>query len=251
MSAYVTPLPDVPRRTDPATFAAKGDAFLGALEQFRIELMELAAQCEQNATTSLSMQAIRDGLMPTIDQAAPAGAMLHWPKSTPPDGWLVRDGSAISRTAYAELFAMIGTTYGAGDGATTFNLPDDRGLTPVGYKDGDSAFGTFGGTFGSKDAALVNHGHGVNDSGHAHGVYDPGHDHEERVCNIPGGVGGNFAAGTNADYGAHTGTYHTYGSTTGIGIYGSTTGISIQSSGGAATDKNIQPSRIYLPIIKY
>lgn len=186
-----------------------------------------------------------------IAARVPAGAVMHWPKSTPPAGWLIRDGSAISRSAYAALFAVIGTDYGAGDGSTTFNLPDDRGLVPVGYKAGDSAFGAFGGVTGSKDASLVSHTHGLTDPGHAHGVYDPGHDHEERVCNIPGSVGGNFAAGTNADYGAHTGTYHTYGSTTGIGIYGSTTGISIQGAGGAATDKNIQPSRAYLPIIKY
>ncbi|NTV26677.1 MAG: tail fiber protein [Chlorobiaceae bacterium] len=161
------------------------------------------------------------------------GDMKPWPAPTPPAGWLIRDGSAISRTAYSALFAVLGTRYGAGDGSSTFNLPDDRGLGVTGYKPGDSAFGNFGVAVGSKDAVVVYHGHGV---------YDPGHDHEERVCNIPGAVGGNFAAGTNADYGAHTGTYRTYGSTTGIGIY---------QTGETGVDKNIQPTRPYLPIIKY
>lgn len=50
----------------------------------------------------------------------------------PPDKWLWCDGSAISRTIYAELFAVIGVAYGAGNGTTTFNLPDFRGLFPLG-----------------------------------------------------------------------------------------------------------------------
>jgi microcystin-dependent protein len=49
-----------------------------------------------------------------------------------PSGWLLCDGSAVSRTTYAALFAAIGTTYGAGNGSTTFNVPDLRGRTPVG-----------------------------------------------------------------------------------------------------------------------
>lgn len=47
---------------------------------------------------------------------------------TVPNGWLMADGSAVSRATYADLFAQIGTTYGAGDGSTTFSLPDSRGL---------------------------------------------------------------------------------------------------------------------------
>ena len=52
------------------------------------------------------------------------GAIIEWTTDTAPDGWLICDGSAISRTVYAPLFAVIGTTYGDGDGETTFNLPD-------------------------------------------------------------------------------------------------------------------------------
>ena len=54
----------------------------------------------------------------------PAGFVAAWPGNTPPDGWLVCNGSAVSRTTYADLFAAIGTTFGAGDGSTTFKLPD-------------------------------------------------------------------------------------------------------------------------------
>ena len=51
--------------------------------------------------------------------------------TTAPDGWLLCDGSAISRTTYAALFGIIGTTFGVGDGSTTFNVPDMRGRTAV------------------------------------------------------------------------------------------------------------------------
>lgn len=53
--------------------------------------------------------------------------MFSGPANKVPAGYLIEDGSAVGRVAYATLFAAIGTTYGAGDGATTFNLPDSRG----------------------------------------------------------------------------------------------------------------------------
>ena len=63
----------------------------------------------------------------------PTGAILIWPASSlPTGGYLECDGSAISRTTYSGLFAVIGTTWGAGDGSTTFNLPDLRGRAPIG-----------------------------------------------------------------------------------------------------------------------
>lgn len=54
------------------------------------------------------------------------GSIKAFGGSVAPFGWLICDGSAISRTLYAELFAIIGTTYGAGDGSTTFNLPNGK-----------------------------------------------------------------------------------------------------------------------------
>ena len=62
-----------------------------------------------------------------LDALLPAGAVAYFGMSSAPTGWLIADGSAVSRTAYAALFAAIGTTFGAGDGSTTFNLPDLRG----------------------------------------------------------------------------------------------------------------------------
>jgi microcystin-dependent protein len=61
-----------------------------------------------------------------------AGTSEAFRGSTIPDGWLAEDGSAISRTTYAALYAVLGTTWGVGDGATTFNLPDTRGRSILG-----------------------------------------------------------------------------------------------------------------------
>jgi len=62
----------------------------------------------------------------------PVGTILPYASSTAPSGWLLADGSAVSRSTYSDLYNLIGTTYGAGDGSTTFNLPDLRGRVAVG-----------------------------------------------------------------------------------------------------------------------
>lgn len=66
----------------------------------------------------------------------PSGAVLYFAGQSAPAGWLKANGAAVSRTAYAALFAAIGTTYGAGDGRNTFNLPDLRGEFIRGWDDG-------------------------------------------------------------------------------------------------------------------
>lgn len=63
------------------------------------------------------------------------GMVAHFAMVSPPDGWLKRNGAAVSRTTYAALFAKLGTHYGAGDGSTTFNLPDSRGYFDRGWDD--------------------------------------------------------------------------------------------------------------------
>lgn len=67
--------------------------------------------------------------------ALPAGIMAPYGGATAPDGWLLCYGQAISRTTYAALFTAISTTYGAGDGSTTFNIPDLRGRVVAGQDD--------------------------------------------------------------------------------------------------------------------
>ena len=68
-----------------------------------------------------------------IDTASSViGVIQMYAGSTAPNGWLVCNGQAVSRTTYAALYAVIGTTYGVGDGSTTFNVPDLQGRVPIG-----------------------------------------------------------------------------------------------------------------------
>ena len=80
----------------------------------------------------------------------PSGAVFYFAASTAPTGYLKADGTAISRTTYADLFAVVGTTYGSGDGSTTFNLPDLRGEFLRGWDDSRGV--DSGRTFGSFQA---------------------------------------------------------------------------------------------------
>jgi microcystin-dependent protein len=99
--------------------------------------------------------------------SVPAGTIIHVAMNTAPTGYLKANGATVSRTTYANLFAAIGTTFGNGDGSTTFGLPDLRGEWVRGWAD-DRAVDT-GRTFGSTQAEMIGpHGHGVTDPGHTH-----------------------------------------------------------------------------------
>jgi microcystin-dependent protein len=76
-----------------------------------------------NGTTAATLTA--SGI---VSGGVPAGAILPFAMNSAPSGWLAADGTAVSRSTYAALFTAIGTTYGAGDGSTTFALPDLRGI---------------------------------------------------------------------------------------------------------------------------
>lgn len=104
--------------------------------------------------------------------SAPAGAVGLFASSSAPTGWLKANGALVSRTTYADLFAAIGTTFGAGDGSTTFALPDLRGEFLRAWDDGrgvDSgrAFGSAQGdqnkahSHGGATASAGNHTHGL------------------------------------------------------------------------------------------
>lgn len=97
----------------------------------------------------------------------PIGAITQFSGDTAPTNWLFCNGQAISRTEYSELFAIIGTHYGEGDGSTTFNLPDFIGRVPVGLDVEDSDFDALGDFGGEKTHTLTidempSHAHGQN-----------------------------------------------------------------------------------------
>jgi microcystin-dependent protein len=93
----------------------------------------------------------------------PSGGIMAFAMNSAPSGWLAANGSAVSRTLYAALFAAIGTTYGAGDGSTTFALPDLRGYFVRGS--GTNSDGTASGTFGAKQSHMFQtHEHSASSS---------------------------------------------------------------------------------------
>jgi len=91
----------------------------------------------------------------------PTGTISQFAGNLAPTGWLIADGSEISRTTYANLFALIGELYGNGDGSTTFNLPDLKGKVVVGLDSEDSSFDTMGETGGEKEHLLTSSESGI------------------------------------------------------------------------------------------
>jgi microcystin-dependent protein len=95
-------------------------------------------------------------LSSSISSAVPAGVIAQFGGSAAPTGWKLCDGTAYSRTVtYNNLFSAIGTTYGSGDGSTTFNVPNLKGRVPVGLDDSQSEFNVLGETGGAKTHTLI------------------------------------------------------------------------------------------------
>ena len=107
----------------------------------------------------------------------PTGVIKMYGSSTPPSGYLLCDGAAVSRTTYANLFAVIGTTFGVGDGSTTFNVPDIQRRIPIGWKSGDTVGDNDGVAAGSRASSPA---HTHTGPSHTHnqkgGMSDPDHD---------------------------------------------------------------------------
>ncbi len=130
-------------------------------------------------------------------QPVPAGVCAHTAAAAAPAGWLLRDGSAVSRTTYANLFAQIGTTYGSGDGSTTFNVPNAINRFDVGSGGSYSLASTGGATETAVTIDTNNmpshyHSNSVNVGGIPVGagievvVYDPG----STIITVTTGSGG-------------------------------------------------------------
>lgn len=178
------------------------------------------------------------------------GTILPFAGATLPSGYLVVDGSNVSRTGQAALFAVIGTTYGSGDGSTTFGLPDLRGRVPFGLSNmGGSDSGrltnltmspngtTLGATGGAQSVALVQGNvpsYNLSLASVTVGITDPGHDHAQNASTLYSAAAGVTAGGTGI-YGLTNVGNRTVSNTTGITA---SIGGTLPSGGsGTAVDK--------------
>ena len=193
-------------------------------------------------TTTLSADptlALQAATKQYVDSAAsgssPSGALIMWPTGTAPSGWLLCNGQAVSRTLFAGLFAVIGTTFGVGDGSTTFNVPDYRDRMPIGS---NTIAASVGATGGSKDAIVVSHSHTATAS------TEGAHNHVSGYAQ-GGAVAPRFGLRTGLDsqpYADAAGS--AYNTTTGANT--STEGahthtITVDPAGTSGTDANLPP----------
>lgn len=147
----------------------------------------------------------------------PVGSVIDFTGQTAPAGWLLCQGQAISRTAYARLYSVIGTRFGDGDGSTTFNLPA-AGRTPVGRDPLQTEFATLGGTGGAKTHTLT----------------------VEQIPSHKHGVLGGFGAGSMG------GAYFRADSNNPANLWEDTA-----VAGGGQAHNNLQPYQVFNRIIKY
>ena len=159
---------------------------------------------------------------------SPIGTVADYAGASAPDGWLFCYGQAISRTTYADLFAILSTTYGVGDGSTTFNVPDLRGRVTAGQDDmGGTSANRLTGASGGVDGDVLGGSGGLEThtlttaqlASHSHGV--PGF------------------AGSGGVVGAQT--------------IGTTSANNFQTStnGSGSAHNNVQPTFILNKIIRY
>lgn len=195
----------------------------------------------------LILSALNPLLKESGGSTVPTGVILPFAGETAPTGFLVCDGAAVSRGAYAALFAVIGTTYGAGDGSSTFNLPDARGRAFIGVGQGSAlssrALGASGGkeAHALSEAELASHTHaattGTESAQHTHGLGVGAADSStvvvgtERFADHVGGYGATVRQ-TSAQLASHT---H---------------GVSVTATGSSTAHENMPPFLALNQIIK-
>ena len=151
-----------------------------------------------------------DGANLTGIEGIPTGCIIPWSDTSIPTGFLECNAQAVSRTTYATLFAIVATTYGAGNGSTTFNVPDLKDNVPLGRSNsaalastgGANTVGSTGNVGGStanatlSTAQLASHTHSANTGGIHNNVSTPSGSGYSRYT----GTSGSTGSGTGHDH---------------------------------------------------
>ena len=180
-----------------------------------------------------------DGSALTGIVAIPTGAIMAWPTESIPSGVLKSQGQAISRSTYSSLFTALGVTYGAGDGSSTFNLPDYRGEFLRGRAEGstndpdrasrtDRGDGNGGDNVGSKqDYAVVEHSHGNNSGGGQNHGYNSNSN--------------NTGTFSKSGHGYSSNQAHSYGI-----VHSQSYGSNYANVNGHVTNNEVRPRNVYV-----
>lgn len=219
----------------------------------------------------------------SVGELTATASIKMWTKAAIPTGWLECDGSAVSRTTYADLFTEIGTTFGVGDGSTTFNLPNLADNVPVG-KSGTKALGSTGGN--ATVTPIVTDNIAVNKTGDASGSLNGAPDAGNLAVSVTGNItnhtlstaqipshshnitgpqgtawarggsnngSGNYGSGATGSGGAHSHGHSLSGSMTGVPGLG-TLGVTINDNiavakSGSVSVGNIDTTQPYQAVI--
>lgn len=128
--------------------AAGAKAGINVLDQTGKQFAPIAAN---TVATSI----ITGSLTSDVAELIPVGTIVLWSGASAPSGWVLCDGSALNRTTYASLFALVGTTYGNGDGSSTFNVPNTKDVAIIGRGDNNSLGSASGTQFNSSKTATT------------------------------------------------------------------------------------------------
>lgn len=197
----------------------------------------------------------------SVDIAAPVGMVVDYAGLTAPTSWLFCFGQAVSRATYADLFTALGTTYGVGDGSTTFNLPDARGRVTAGQDDmGGTSANRLTGLSGGVDGDVLGAAGGAEShtlttaqlAAHTHTGTTNSDGAHTHTLNYNGAHGSNSTNRANDPRWSWGDTDHTNTANNAVtqssGAH--THAFTTDSSGSGSAHNNVQPTLILNKIIK-